>query len=141
MPRFGTRFQDSDHATSQHDEIMLWLDRNIRRVLHDLFPDLTGRMQMKVWEYPVAGARSVIGYVDLYIELVSEDAMHCICFEVKTKLLLGETIRQITFYRRNLILMRPIFVLVSPDDRYADILREQGILFYKYDPDLGLEDQ
>ncbi|MCM0082306.1 hypothetical protein L4X63_11970 [Geomonas sp. Red32] len=47
--------------------------------------------------------------------------------EVKSKILsLGELIRQIRFYQSH---KRGSYVVVSPDDRFAEILRNQGIGF------------
>ncbi len=55
-----------------------------------------------------------------------------IYFEVKTEIpSLGELIRQINIYRE--YGAKKIFV-VSPDDRYVNVLEEQGIGFIKYTP-------
>lgn len=52
-----------------------------------------------------------------------------VCFEVKTSIpSVGELIRQINFYRN---FKWGIYVVVSPDDRFASILESQNIRFIK----------
>lgn len=51
---------------------------------------------------------------------------------------LGELMRQINLYRRA---FRGSVVVVSPDDRYASILEEQGVAFVKYEPDIESDAQ
>lgn len=62
-------------------------------------------------------------------------------FEAKTTIKLGELIRQVQFYRSILDSSYPHawFAVVSPDDRYVDILREQHIEFVKYDPKVQMK--
>lgn len=54
-----------------------------------------------------------------------------ICFEVKTSIpSLGELIRQIRMYQSY---VKDPFIVVSPEDRFAQQLSHQGIDFLKYD--------
>ena len=54
-------------------------------------------------------------------------------FKVKTKIdSVGELIRQINYYRN--VLRETIFVVVSENDKYKDILKDQKIRFIKYEP-------
>ena len=56
-----------------------------------------------------------------------------IAFEVKTTIdSVGELIRQINYYRN--VLKETIFVVVSENDKYKDILKDQKIGFIKYEP-------
>ncbi|MFZ6758141.1 hypothetical protein ACO0K9_13105 [Undibacterium sp. Ji50W] len=56
-----------------------------------------------------------------------------ILVEVKTELpTLGELMRQLNLYRES---VRHVIV-VAPDEKYAELLSEQGILFVRYDADL-----
>ena len=56
-----------------------------------------------------------------------------IAFEVKTTIdSVGELIRQINYYRN--VLRETIFVVVSENDKYKDILKDQKIGFIKYEP-------
>lgn len=50
--------------------------------------------------------------------------------EVKSVLpTLGELMRQLNLYRQ----AYPNVVLMAPDERYAELLKEQGVLFMKYE--------
>jgi hypothetical protein len=52
-----------------------------------------------------------------------------LCFEVKTKIdSLGELIRQIRHYQTY---KKSYYIVICPDDKYKDTLREQNIGFYK----------
>ena len=52
-----------------------------------------------------------------------------VLFEVKSSIpSLGEAIRQIRMYQTH---VKGTYVIVSPDDRFADALRAQEIKFYK----------
>ena len=99
-------------------------------------------------EKPLLGAGNrYLGYIDLYMEAFiahlvksDEDVQQIentlaqkgkIYIEVKTSTPnLGELMRQINLYRSAEAGMN--FVVVSPDDRFADVLEEQGIRFIKY---------
>ena len=53
-------------------------------------------------------------------------------FEVKTQIKsAGELIRQINYYKEY---VRGHYVVVSPEDKFARILKEQGIGFIPYEP-------
>ena len=53
-----------------------------------------------------------------------------IAIEIKTAIpSLGELVRQIRMYQTYL---KVKFIIVCPDDRFAEPLRSQGIHFYKY---------
>ena len=57
-----------------------------------------------------------------------------VAFEVKTKIdSVGELIRQINYYRN--VLRDTIFVVISENDEYKDILNDQKIKFIKYEPE------
>ena len=63
------------------------------------------------------------------LEVSGEEAL----IEVKTSMgTLGELLRQLRLYAEAQI---GKIVVVSSDDKYAQVLREQGFAFYKYDPD------
>lgn len=56
----------------------------------------------------------------------------CILVEVKSAMpTVGELMRQVQLYRTA---FSGKFVVVSPDERYAQILAEQGVTFIKYNP-------
>jgi hypothetical protein len=138
--KFG--FRDDDLRTPKHDEIMLWLNGNIKNVIGQV----TGKhpkIMEKIWEYPLSSGRDnqyVIGFIDMLVrfdECITKDTTapgEWICFEVKTSIpSLGELIRQVNFYQKYLR-SNPLFVIVSPDNRFATALRSQGIEFYHYNP-------
>ena len=146
--RFG--FADADLKTPKHDEIMLWLDQHASDVVSAITGE-TVKVTRKVWEKPVMSDKYMIGFVDLFAfvgsgysnpALPNPSYKRCgVCFEVKTLISsLGELIRQIRMYKEYIHKKAedwgyPLFVVVSPDARFADALRSQGIEFYHYNPD------
>ncbi|MBI3152767.1 MAG: hypothetical protein HYZ21_11580 [Chloroflexi bacterium] len=118
----------------------------------------------KKWDKPItSGSNYIIGFIDLsityedyYIEIdLNENDIYKtftlfefelkwrilpknkeVYFEVKTEIpSLGELIRQINTYRNY---VEGKFIVVCPDDRYKELLAEQGIGFVKYP--LGTEE-
>lgn len=117
----------------------------------------------KRWEQPIVSREYTVGFVDIYatyempclsvkgIEPTGPGYSHfalksdkslpewyihwtdkAVAFEIKTNIpSLGELIRQIRMYQTYLSAK---FVVVSPDDRFADPIESQGIGFYKYEP-------
>ena len=177
--RFG--FMDKDLKKPEHDEIMLWLDRELRAEhecisteLLDIeqwdpgevdryrkaYPDLVGdppsplpvEIGRIVWETPVTSRSGyteyIIGFVDLCVQfrvpelsvVMLDNGQHewegsflntALNFEIKTEIpSLGELLRQIRMY---LQYARYPFVVVSPEEQYAEQLIQQGIGFLHYD--------
>ena len=110
----------------------------------------------KTWEKPiVTGNNFAVGFADMEIVAqFSDDLSFCentgpldfkkpvidwftiirkehLIFEAKTAIgSVGEIIRQIRLYQQ----YQPgVYVVVSPDDRYAEVMRGQGIQFLKYE--------
>lgn len=130
--RFG--FADSDIKKPKHDEIMLWLDQNLDAVLTVILRKNVIGAKAR-WELPVTSrppnTNYIIGFLDMVVVYGSEQ----ICFEIKTEILsLGELLRQINMYRMHLP-YHDAFVVVCPDDKFASKLKEQGVMFFKYEPD------
>jgi len=107
------------------------------------------RVLSTIWEHPVMSGKYIVGFVDMLIEYATDELVFSgkdfswytamsshnttICVEVKSSIpSLGELIRQIRMYQQY---QNGIYVVVSPDARYADALRSQGIEFYHYNPD------
>lgn len=154
--RFG--FLDPDLPKVEHDDIIKWIEANIEDVLMVVL-HLTARPKEVTteWEPPVRlnkSAGPVLGFVDFiataqHIDLrtglgpprvvaLAGSNMRVV-FEAKTRLdTLGVWFRQINLYKEGFIwgerVDRMPFVVVCPDDTHADVLREHGILFLKYDP-------
>lgn len=152
-------FDDPELTTPKHDAIMFWLDENIECVIADVVNELSVtheyfkdsiidqiEIEKKVWEHPIQslsrGGNYLIGFVDLYvhISIVCRDGSARgtrrftlnIYFEVKPKIQsLGEVIRQIRKYESNVGTSSSIFVVVCPDNKFEQKLREQGIGFVK----------
>lgn len=135
---------DTELYSSLHDEIMLWLDRNAERIVVELFPDYAGCKLRKRWEYPVTATHRkdeyIAGFIDFAVEATNRRPIY---FEVKTDMGLGVLFRQLGAYHfylgNNRVYedepsMSGPFVVVSPDDRHADLINEQGYRFYKYVP-------
>ena len=66
-----------------------------------------------------------------------DDERPRVFFEIKTKIpSAGELLRQLKVYKTYLTYKQQVFVVVSPDDTFAELLKEQGFFFYKYqDPE------
>ena len=107
----------------------------------------TIRIESNIWEYAIAtsnNSKFIVGFIDLlavgYLSNLGVDLSGLpkwaradkgfkMLFEVKSSIpSLGEAIRQIRMYQTHI---GGIYVIVSPDDRFADALRAQGIEFYK----------
>lgn len=120
-----------------------------------------------VWEYPIRDGKYIIGFVDMMVRYCSGVRLEVVdvCddhlkryysephyrlprwdttfFAGKTKLFevkaaipsLGEVIRQVRMYQ---VYEKGDYTIVSPDDRYKDALKEQGIGFLKYEPGIAV---
>ncbi|OEZ54226.1 hypothetical protein [Duganella sp. HH105] len=116
--------------------------REIEAVLREREPEYHPRQ--------IPRNQRILGYADVLLHCVGErlsasklvssseppgwdvyDSDFRIVVEVKSVLpTLGELMRQLNLYRQS---CRHI-VLIAPDDRYADVLAEQEVLFVKYQP-------
>jgi hypothetical protein len=139
--RFG--FVDEDLKTPAHDALMFWIDENISEILSEIF-NLTEEPKVvaKRWEFVLRDKREIIvGVPDMYVHAVSAGQDYAVLIEAKPKIrALGELIRQInicksgsdfTVHTPRGDYLRPKWVVVSPDEQFAEKLREQGILFQK----------
>jgi hypothetical protein len=136
MERLG--FMDPDRKRHSHDEIQIWVYRNFKTILKTVFPSLeideSALLDLKL-EYPVTSDNRnfIVGFVDVYSRRLG------IGIEVKTEMpTVGDLIRQIQFYRKY---VSGAWIVVSPDDKNSDILREQGINFFKYHHRYRCKDQ
>lgn len=127
-------FNDPDRMFLNHDEIQLWVYQNYKTIIDTIWPNAkVTEAALKIdLEHPITERNYVIGFVDLYLPTCG------IAIEVKTKIPnIGELLRQINFYRT--YLSGPRWIVVSPDDRYKDILKAQGIHFYKFQPNTNIQ--
>ena len=124
-------FLDTDRRKFKHDEIQIWVYRNFPSILKQVLPlvqvDDAVPLDLRL-EYPIAdqtyNRNYIVGFVDVYCRRLS------VGVEVKTEIpRVGDLIRQIQFYKRYSTMS---WIVVSPDDENAEILKEQGIYFYKY---------
>jgi len=119
------------------------------------------RINELIWEYPIVSKQYTIGFIDMFVRhslptlvadgiwgLYSTESCHLhgeyipkwecqwrdkgkVAIEIKTAIpSLGELVRQIRMYKTYL---DAEFLVVCPDDRFAEPLRSQGIGFYKYE--------
>ena len=133
---------DKDVFSSAHDEIMCWADANALEIISKLWPAKhIQKLGSKRWELPVTTKvkreERLVGFIDLAVSI--EKHPRYIYFEIKTQVRPGSDIRQINAYEFYLTPqtdhdsdLRGAFVVVSPDDRHAELLEEQGIRFVKY---------
>ena len=142
-------YLDSDKKTPEHDKIQTWVYENARTIIDELF--VKGRFDYAIlkneWEYQVVTynyqSKYIVGFVDIAVIIEKSDEKGDdylrprIFIEVKTKIpSLGELLRQIKVYKTYLNNKNQAFVVVSPDDSYANILKKQDVFFYKYiDPE------
>ena len=121
-------FQDPDRKSPKHDQIQFWVRNNLRHVLKSVFPEkeIPSFDDIPVsLEYPVTDRNYVIGFVDVYCQ------QYNLGIEIKTQIeSVGELLRQINFYRN--YLGKGTWIVVSPDGRFAKVLQDQGVHFYKY---------
>lgn len=130
-------FVDKDLQTDEHDAIMLWLNENINSVFQEK-GDYT--VDEVTWEMPVTSGdrnyRTIVGYIDLYVRAYKKDEegydkSYCFAFEVKSSISnVGEVIRQIRQYQVHSQIVNQ-FIIVCPDDKFAEVIRSQGIGFLK----------
>jgi|GEM_PF-1678164 len=100
-------------------------------------------VRRKKWEAAIRNRDYVVGSIDFLVQInrpvldikVADGFPQWengygaveVLFEVKSQIKsLGELLRQIRFYQEY---QRGIYVVVSPDDRFAGVLRDQGIRF------------
>lgn len=141
-------FKDPDIHKPEHDEMICWIDRNIADILMLVLKINTRPTAKTRWEAVVEDRNRQLGHVDLYVtyHYGIGSAEGCTegdcCIEAKTKIdTLGALLRQIRFYQCGTIAGRRIskmpFIVISPDERFADVLLEQGVKFLKYDPKMS----
>jgi hypothetical protein len=130
--KFG--FFDEALKTPAHDVLMFWIDEHIEEVLAEVFrADKSLRVFSKTWEMPIKDERGyLLGVADMAVQAFIEDHI-AVMIEAKPKIdSLGELIRQIRIYQfGGAFDRRPKWLVISPEERFAVKLREQGILFHK----------
>jgi hypothetical protein len=119
-------FSDYDRKLPSHDEMQIWVYKNFNALVKKCFPDFDVHDKLQVeLEHAISDGKFVIGFIDAFCTQLS------IGVEIKTTMpTLGELIRQIHFYSKYKSISK--WIVVSPDDRYASLLRDNGITFYKY---------
>jgi len=127
IERFG--FVDPDREKPSHDQIQIWVYNNFPMIVRRVFPSVEVENYLPLdikLEYPVSDQRNfVVGFIDVYCRKLS------IGIEIKSEIpRLGDLVRQIQYYRKY---VTGSWIVVSPDDRSAGILIDQGIHFFKYD--------
>lgn len=153
----STIFSDEDLRRPQHDEMLLWLDASMAAILNRLiYPDLTEEQVesylknpaeiKKNWQQPIkAPTGEIVGFVDMIVSYERADESgdtinKVFFFDVRTTIpSLGQLIREINTYKLYLGFEQSwlyTYLVVGADDRYANILAEQGIHFLPYDPDI-----
>ena len=140
---------DGQDKTPAHDALVLWVDENIREIVVEILGLAEEpKILVKRWEQPIKTKRGALrGVADLYVRIrcghTPPQQDRVVFVEAKPKIVsLGEVIRQIriantgdlTPFTTHTILGESVFpewVIVSPDDRFAATIREQGFLFFK----------
>lgn len=135
IERYG--FKDEELTTSKHDEILLWLmdKKNFWKMIYENSEELgikKSRLQaippnkIKITvEYPVKNENNyLIGFIDL-------TAMD-VAIEIKPKIRsIGETIRQINFYR-NYCKRFSYWIIVTETPNLQEIFASQNIFVFEF---------
>ena len=126
---------DDDLKKPAHDELMLWIGCHIADILMDVF-SLPSKPELKTtkWERAIKSENGhIIGFVDMFVEATQRWNSWHVFIEAKTEIKsLGELIRQIRLYQAGGdFCFDAHWLVISPDNRFADTLRKQGILFYE----------
>lgn len=146
LKSFSSLFDKSEEEVTQKEQE---LKRALEPVPHACVPGKPPiKIELKLWEHPIKNQNYIVGFADMmvvykkpYLSLSIEfsaqgwiekwivteyaEREDGVFFEVKTEIpSLGELIRQINMYRTN---GARRFFVVSPDDSYARLLKEQGI--------------
>ena len=144
-------FADSDKKTTEHDIIQAWVYKNVKTILDETIMSKNKKpyeISKVKWEHQIIytnnyNNHTLIGFADLlvhykgefYDKYIKEYQMSegFVIIEVKTKIPdLGSVIRQMRTYQTYQNHYRTQYLVVSPDDRFTEILNEQGFYFYKY---------
>ena len=144
-------FADSDKKMSEHDIIQAWVYKNIKTILDETIMSKNPKpyeITNVKWEHQIIytngyNNQTLIGFADLMVSYKCEffnkhaDSYQMedgqIIIEIKTKIPdLGSVIRQMRTYQAYQKHYRTQYLVVSPDDRFTEILKEQGFWFYKY---------
>ena len=136
--RFG--FADEDLKTSLHDEIIIWCHKYAAQIFTlALRADALVKTEIPKWECWLKNDKGfLVGAVDLAIR--GDFWCRTLFVEAKGTIgTLGELMRQINLYRATDLNKwggseKTAWLGVSPDDRFAAMLEEQGIHFLKYEP-------
>jgi hypothetical protein len=137
-------FIDPDRKAGQHDKIQIWAYRNLSTILKSLaHSDREFTIQYACMEKPIMQIErnytGVVGFVDLYLSGYvtrsdEKDKPQRIDVSIEVKGTIescGDLIRQINFYRK-FESIKSTWIVVSPDDRFKEILKDQNIYFFKY---------
>ena len=139
-------FVDKEKGTPEHDKIQEWTYNNAMQIRDELFSPLAKyKLLGNEWEHRLMSGNFVAGFVDILLTLQDKAFQETIlyesdkehtCFEIKVNIpSIGELIRQVRFYQAYMS-KTTRFVIVSPVDKYKELLLGQGIYFYKYqDPE------
>jgi hypothetical protein len=135
----GNNSFDKQISSDQHDKICLWLYKKLKTdkaffmSAMDFVPDIVFEKVDFRLESPILRGDRIIGFCDVEVRLWFKDDRdnlysRSFLIEVKSKVNVGETIRQIRYYGgEHWYVCAPMF-----DD--VDVLKEQGIRFIPYEP-------
>jgi len=147
ISRFG--FNDPDLTTPLHDKIILSITEDkLKEIISniDILKGKNYKIHGIAHEVPIKASNDyIIGFIDAVATIAYDNRQTCdpmcdpvkfikIYIEVKTTIpSYGELVRQLNMYRDGLSIDDVYTLVISPDDRFASALKDQGILFYKYE--------
>jgi len=131
-------FMDPDRKSTKHDEIQLWCYDHAVEILKSFSSDPESKIEItsRELERPIShktnNYHAIVGYVDLFLISLVKSKTVCVAIEIKSAIhSCGDLVRQINFYRSYLS-RETLWIVVCPDDRFKDVLKDQGIYFFKY---------
>lgn len=137
-------FMDDDLKSSEHDNILIWVNENILKIVNSIFTtEFKPQILDLQWEHAIISGKFTVGFIDICVRLENDFKIY---FEAKTKIpSAGELIRQINFYKNNGASdfrdgnVSAWHIVVSPDTKYRDLLVSQNIGFLEYSKDKNIE--
>ena len=147
---------DEDLREAHHDEMMLWLDANAEDIVNQMIYPGFDEQQIKtfskhpadikkLWQQPIKSpTNEIISFIDMIVSYErsgdpDDDISKVFFFDVRTAIpSLGAMIREINMRKEYLGFAQSwinTYILVCPDNRYTNILKEQEIELLHYAPD------
>ena len=108
------------------NQILLWLDANLPLIAGSFGRAADKQIESCEWQYPVYHGSELIDFIDLHVVTCKQTLAFIV---VPGRLSLRNVVRRIRILQAH---EDALYVVVSPDARFADALRKQGIEFIEF---------